>query len=163
MIIKYTNFSNGIDEIMLTKSVGDHNLPEEFIGDVTLECVMDKSITQIVLNCKINAEAKLLCDRCNEEYHTELENEFKVIYFLEKEEGNEEDSNIKYLLANVDKIKLNDDVMEYSLLSVPMKKLCKVDCKGLCSSCGTNLNISKCDCKKEIYNPVWDKLSKMRS
>ncbi len=139
-------------------------MPEEFIGDVTLECLMDKSASQIVLNCDISGKGNFLCDRCNEEYDQELKNQFQVIYFFSKTEvAEEEDSNIKYLPSNVDKIYLDEDVREYSFLSIPMKKLCKVDCKGLCSSCGTNLNIAKCSCKSDNYNPVWDKLSKLRS
>ena len=36
---------------------------------------------------------------------------------------------------------------EEILLSLPYKKLCKPDCKGLCPICGTNLNETVCKCK----------------
>jgi uncharacterized metal-binding protein YceD (DUF177 family) len=29
---------------------------------------------------------------------------------------------------------------------MPMKPLCKEDCKGICASCGANLNDDSCEC-----------------
>lgn len=43
---------------------------------------------------------------------------------------------------------LTDDIRENLLLSMPMRIKCKEDCKGLCTSCGANLNKEKCSCKK---------------
>ena len=43
---------------------------------------------------------------------------------------------------------LTDDIRENLLLSMPMRIKCKEDCKGLCFSCGANLNREKCSCKK---------------
>jgi uncharacterized protein len=36
---------------------------------------------------------------------------------------------------------------EQFYLSLPMKPLCRADCRGLCPSCGTNLNRGACDCR----------------
>ena len=40
---------------------------------------------------------------------------------------------------------------EQFYLALPMKPLCREDCKGLCAQCGTNLNTGTCDCA-----PVWE-------
>lgn len=37
--------------------------------------------------------------------------------------------------------------------NLPMKPLCREDCKGLCSVCGCNLNESVCDCDTRFYDP----------
>ena len=37
-------------------------------------------------------------------------------------------------------------VREQFQLVLPMKPLCRDDCKGLCSECGTNLNRDTCTC-----------------
>lgn len=34
---------------------------------------------------------------------------------------------------------------EYLLLEMPIKPLCKPDCKGLCTVCGENLNLTTCE------------------
>ncbi|MBQ6855913.1 MAG: DUF177 domain-containing protein [Lachnospiraceae bacterium] len=38
-------------------------------------------------------------------------------------------------------------------LSLPMKVLCKEDCKGICNRCGANLNIETCDCDTRSLDP----------
>jgi hypothetical protein len=37
--------------------------------------------------------------------------------------------------------------------ALPMKPLCRVDCKGLCPNCGTNLNDTTCDCEIRWEDP----------
>ena len=38
-------------------------------------------------------------------------------------------------------------------LNLPMKVLCREDCKGICSRCGTNLNRGTCDCAGMSLDP----------
>ena len=44
-------------------------------------------------------------------------------------------------------------VRELSLLSVPIKILCRPDCQGLCQQCGANLNFGGCGCEREEIDP----------
>ena len=44
-------------------------------------------------------------------------------------------------------------VRELSLLSVPIKVLCRPDCQGLCQQCGANLNFGECGCEREEIDP----------
>lgn len=39
------------------------------------------------------------------------------------------------------------------LLNLPMKVLCKEDCKGICNRCGTNLNHGTCSCDTSCPDP----------
>ena len=36
------------------------------------------------------------------------------------------------------------------VLNLPSKVLCQEDCKGLCPTCGKNLNDGPCDCKEPV-------------
>ena len=38
-------------------------------------------------------------------------------------------------------------------LNLPMKVLCKEDCKGICNRCGANLNLETCDCDTRSLDP----------
>ncbi len=38
-------------------------------------------------------------------------------------------------------------------LNLPMKVLCKEDCKGICNRCGANLNVETCDCDTRSLDP----------
>eukprot|EP00831_Metopus_contortus_P041556 TRINITY_DN3261_c0_g1_i9.p1 TRINITY_DN3261_c0_g1~~TRINITY_DN3261_c0_g1_i9.p1 ORF type:complete len:146 (+),score=20.94 TRINITY_DN3261_c0_g1_i9:58-495(+) len=42
------------------------------------------------------------------------------------------------------------EIVEKSIIStLPIKRVCKTDCKGLCQKCGCNLNYETCNCDKE--------------
>jgi len=38
-------------------------------------------------------------------------------------------------------------------VALPMKPLCRSDCRGLCPHCGTNLNLGTCQCVDEQIDP----------
>ena len=39
------------------------------------------------------------------------------------------------------------EIIENSIIStLPIKRLCKEDCNGLCSQCGANKNVENCSC-----------------
>ena len=44
-------------------------------------------------------------------------------------------------------------IKEALLMYWPTKILCKDDCKGICSHCGTNLNEGSCQCENESLDP----------
>jgi len=52
-----------------------------------------------------------------------------------------------------DEIDLGQLMQEQFYLALPMKPLCKDDCKGLCPNCGTNLNKATCDCTTHWEDP----------
>lgn len=162
MVIKYTNYSDGVHYIELKKSAEKLNLGEPFTGTVLLNCKMDKSISQIVFDCDLSVTANLTCDRCTKEFNSELNSKFQIIYLFSKENVDEEELNVHYLSPETDKIDLSADTIEYSKLSIPLKVLCDENCKGLCPRCGTDLNETTCDCEKENSNPIWDQLQKLK-
>ncbi|MCD8019513.1 MAG: DUF177 domain-containing protein [Clostridiales bacterium] len=51
-------------------------------------------------------------------------------------------------IVDVDKL-VTDEIV----VALPTKILCKEDCKGLCSVCGTNLNHGTCDCDRQVLDP----------
>jgi uncharacterized protein len=50
-----------------------------------------------------------------------------------------------------DELDVTRVVANEATLALPMKPLCRTDCKGLCPQCGTNLNTGSCDCA-----PAWE-------
>jgi uncharacterized protein len=43
-------------------------------------------------------------------------------------------------------------------MAVPMKPLCREDCRGLCPRCGQDLNVTACGCVVETSDPRWEAL-----
>ncbi len=162
MFIKHTNYELGSHEIFLSEKSVNLQLGEPFFGDVEVSCRMEKSRSDILLVCEVSARSNLICDRCNEEFERELKNKFSVLYLFDSEKVTDEDTDVFYISRDEDKLELDKIVKDYAYLSIPMKKLCKEDCKGLCPHCGTNLNYASCDCKTEEINPVWEKLLELK-
>lgn len=76
--------------------------------------------------------------------------------FEEIENEDDEDENVLYYENS--NLNLDEYIIEQVILSLPMKTICKEDCKGLCSKCGINLNLSKCDCVHYDIDPRLEKL-----
>ena len=47
------------------------------------------------------------------------------------------------------------------VLSLPMKHLCKEDCKGICQTCGKDLNDGPCDCNHAQVDPRLEVLAQL--
>ena len=162
MIIKYTNYADGIHFIDLSKSAGKLGLHEPFCGKVLINCKMDKSHSQIVLDCDVTLDAQFICDRCAVSIRQDIKTHFQNIYLFGKKEDDAENSNVYFLSPDSVKIELNSDVIEYAELSIPLKVLCGDDCKGLCSKCGVNWNNKSCDCSTSESDPRWAPLQKLK-
>lgn len=61
-----------------------------------------------------------------------------------------------------DSLLLEDVLREQVLLSLPVRTLCKPDCKGLCPRCGQNRNTQPCHCDEGPADPRWEALSGLR-
>ena len=59
------------------------------------------------------------------------------------------------------KLDLNELVYSEVIVSLPMKHLCKDDCKGICVKCGKNLNEGRCDCPEKEIDPRLSALAEL--
>ncbi|MCF8260292.1 MAG: DUF177 domain-containing protein [Melioribacteraceae bacterium] len=162
MEIKYTNYADGVHEFDFKVPVGTLGLGKPFFGNLNLHCKMDKSSSQIVLDSFFDIGAILVCDRCLAEFEKIFSGSFELVYLFTKKEDLGEDDNVYYLSPEESKINVKPDLLEFVNLSLPMKILCKEDCKGLCSKCGADLNLVDCNCNKEEINLIWAPLLKLK-
>jgi uncharacterized protein len=61
-----------------------------------------------------------------------------------------------------ERIDLSQMIVEQIVLALPMKPLCKPDCRGLCALCGANRNLVGCDCALEETDPRWAPLKTLQ-
>ncbi len=59
-------------------------------------------------------------------------------------------------------IDLRDLIAEQVHLAVPVKPLCREDCRGLCPRCGIDLGKERCSCSPERQDPRWEALRKLK-
>ncbi|MGH9867580.1 MAG: YceD family protein [Candidatus Polarisedimenticolia bacterium] len=102
----------------------------------------------------LTARAMVPCARCLEPFPLDMDRLFEVSYLPGPPTGASEaeiqifrdDLDVSYLGPEGG---LDVDAMaaEQIYLEIPMKPLCRSDCKGLCSRCGANLNVEPCACR----------------
>lgn len=163
MIIKISNLSDGEHNFVFTDKVETLGLEEPFYGEFRSSILLNKLHDQILLTANSEFKVKFECDRCAIQFNRYLTSEYKMVYLMNEAPEESESINVSYLNRDVDKIDVAEDVKEFALLAVPMKNLCKEDCKGLCSKCGADLNMEQCNCKIDEIDPRWKPLVDLKS
>jgi uncharacterized protein len=162
--IKVSNLSNGHYDYVFEGDVGDIDIAEPYYGKYITSVALSKYENQIILDSETKINAKLNCDRCNKEFHSLITSKYRMVYLFKQleVENNDEKTDIIFIHPDTDKIELHEDIRDYAILAMPMKKLCSLDCKGLCPRCGKNLNDGPCDCKDENIDPRWEPLQELK-
>jgi uncharacterized protein len=119
-----------------------------------------------ILEGEISGGLRLRCDRCIETFHFDLRTEFRLFLMPYPGETKEEielgKDDMSVVFISEDEIELDDIIRSEIYLAIPMKVLCKEDCAGLCPVCGRNLNIERCDCKRQTGHPAFLKLKEFK-
>ena len=90
---------------------------------------------KISLEGSLSTRLRLRCDRCLEPYAWDLLNDFQVFLSLSPFAGgldvelSEDDLNLEFMHSKL--LELDQVIKEQAILSLPMKKLCSGECRGL--------------------------------
>ena len=163
MKIKISGLENGTYEYDFKDDIEKIDLTKPFIGNYNTNVVLNKFDDQIILEASTTAGANFICDRCGREFMQFVRSKYKMIYLLRSIEDAEEEINITYLSPDTHIINLSNDVRDYMILSIPMKRLCKEDCKGLCVKCGSDLNEKQCECEDSEIDDRWKVLTELKN
>jgi len=105
---------------------------------------------------RLQAQLGLHCGRCLEAFVKELDEDLDLFFMprgaqpdADEEEQEVELSDRDMVVAyyDHDRIDLGEMVREQMHLALPLRRLCREDCRGLCPSCGVNRNTGSCDCQ----------------
>jgi uncharacterized protein len=61
-----------------------------------------------------------------------------------------------------DQLDLGPMVREVIVLDAPMSPLCRDDCRGLCPTCGVDLNVETCSCQEVVADSPFGALDQLR-
>lgn len=95
------------------------------------------------------------CSRCLKEFKEDLQLDM-YLTFVSYESGDtienehelsSSDLELSFLVNN--ELDTTEIIREQIAAELPIKSICKKDCKGLCARCGGNLNLGACDCSKD--------------
>jgi len=113
--------------------------------------------SRFLLNGTLQAVGAAHCGRCLGEFS--LTWDFPVeLMVLRDVDSDEEEGTTLLILQRTGVVDLRPALRECAILAYPQVCVCRETCKGLCASCGIDLNDEVCDCVQEEYDPRWEGL-----
>jgi uncharacterized protein len=129
---------------------------------VTVSLDITRSGDEIYITGRARVDVLLQCGRCLEQYSSTLESPVEVMAALGDRVAGDQDDSLIRLPAGAKCLDLTDVVRSELLVRLPLKPLCRDDCRGLCPKCGTNLNVDACSCREEKSDSRWDALKHLK-
>ncbi len=123
-----------------------------FQSGLTVGGVIEKHSGLITLRLMLSAVLDTLCASCGRPIRCPFE--VTADYLLAKTMVEDSD---EILLYADDKLELDEVVRDLAALNLDMRPLCSSECKGVCFSCGANLNDGPCGCGGQAENCAPDK------
>ena len=113
------------------------------------------------------AAVQVACARCLEPIVREVEKKFDLLYRPQGSDAGREELSVTAAEAEIgyyegEGLLLEDVLREQMLLALPLRAICREDCKGLCPQCGQNLNQGQCNCTEPLEDPRWAALKDIR-
>lgn len=113
----------------------------------------------IEFNGSVDTRLMMSCDRCMKPVAVPLHVDIQQRFAKDQaSDVDTPDQDMDILPMENDRIDLEETILHEVQLGVPMKVLCKEDCKGLCPICGQDLNEGQCDCEEDNRDPRWEAL-----
>jgi uncharacterized protein len=115
----------------------------------------------------IESKVELVCARCLEPVVEDVQRSFDLFYSplpkdVKPEEARLQDDDAEIGFFEGEGLFLADVLREQVLLALPMKVICRGDCRGLCPSCGANLNHEECRCETHTTDPRLASLARLK-
>jgi uncharacterized protein len=137
-------------------------------GPASLRVRLQKTASGVLLRGSTEVAVHTPCRRCLADVHLEIPVSFTLSLVSQAalsqgEDGADDEQTERggsFELDRADEelfdgktIDLDPLVREQVLLALPMHAVCREDCKGLCGTCGKNLNEGQCGCARTQVDP----------
>jgi uncharacterized protein len=145
---------------------GEINFLEDTIRQITPLHVegeaelVSELLADIRIHGKLTVQMECDCDRCLDPTRFAVDSQFDLFYRpLETDDKSGEvalsegDTEVSFYEGGG--VELGEVLREHVLLTLPMQKLCREDCKGICPQCGQNHNLAACDCDAKPGDDRW--------
>jgi uncharacterized protein len=111
----------------------------------------------VLFHAHLEAPLEMPCSRCLEPVRQDVSSDFdRTLVPVESEDaevavGDDEDETLMPVVGA--RAELEAIATEQLYLSLPLKPICSIDCRGLCPRCGANRNAGACGCVVEDVDP----------
>ena len=137
------------------------------IGDINVTGNVSKNAAKTSVKGSIKAPLEIDCTRCLTPVKRELDIAFDVDYvgkelLPESKETHLESGDLDTDVIEGNELDLDQTAREQIVLNLPEQVLCRDDCKGICATCGKDLNEGECRCSEDDIDPRWAALKDLK-
>ena len=135
------------------------------VSPVRVNLKLERTGQRVLAKGPISTKFRLTCSRCLEEFDQPIAESLFVVFSPRiPAEGMAEENagsmNEEYY--NGEEIDIWPIIKENLFLSIPIKPVCRDNCRGLCPKCGQKLNSGECGCSRPTGHPGMAKLKQIR-
>jgi uncharacterized protein len=129
--------------------------------------LVSRTLGEIRVRGRLSVKLEAECDRCLETVAFPIETDFDLFYepmtlLSAEEEVKIDEGESEIAFYEGDGLDLEDILRERVLLALPMQKICRQDCKGICPICGQNRNQVACGCQAKMVDDRWAALKNLK-
>jgi len=140
------------------------------VGPVQAKLFLTRQNRRVFLEGRLNFTCRFACDSCLELYEEVQDFFFKIEFeclaasdpYWQSEEHQCPQADMDVEFLHEPEIDIHAMLSQQVILSVPAKRLCSQSCRGLCPSCGCNLNKEKCSCPTLEPNSPFQVLAQLK-
>jgi len=131
-------------------------------GAIEVSLEVQNTAKALLVRGSFRGKVRLCCARCLEEtveaVGGKIHEEFSLPGISAPELGLIDQVEPREAAFAEQVLNVSELVRQQLLSSLPLRALCRADCKGLCPRCGQNLNRGKCQCAETEVAPGWEAL-----
>jgi DUF177 domain-containing protein len=140
-----------VSEMFVPGALDYHGAEFKQSSPLKVEVAAELAGPEIRIRGKLRTRVGAICDRCLAPVEIPIEPHFDLFYrpmetIAREEEVAVSTGDLEIGFYEGDGVELADVVTEQVILAMPVKVLCKEDCRGLCPVCGKNRNLEDCNC-----------------
>ena len=137
-----------------------NDLGFRFAEPVQVDLEAQKVLNDVLVQGKLTGTVGHECRRCLEPVPVRVDEDVSM-FFQDGVPEEQAEAEEVYALPDRGDLDLSQAVREQLALAVPQFALCQEGCRGLCPTCGTNLNDSSCECVVEEVDDRWAALRRI--
>lgn len=145
-----------------------YNIPElwsgseemKLVSDIDVDIELTKVLREVSVLGNLSFTIEAPCALCLEHVRLDISPDIRLI--LSPSDKIDDDEDLDHETYRGEDVDLGDYLRELIAVSLPVKVLCREDCKGLCPECGVNLNRETCECGKKWKDPRLAGLEKFK-
>ncbi len=132
-------------------------------SDISFDLYFTKILREINVRGRVDFLLEAPCARCLRIVDLALSSEVRLFLSPEHRGPEPRKEDIDYETYSGDEFNLGDYLREMIAVALPVKVLCREECRGLCSYCGADLNVHACSCTSGWIDPRFEILKNLKT